>query len=75
MSAQSLFISRRERPRVNEPFSTKQTEVYGTFSGKEGGSDGKEGGSDGKEGGDMAICALGQQSISSSFPEILKTAA
>lgn len=48
----SIFISRKHRPKVN---FTLTSPVYGTFSGKEGGSDGKEGGSDGKEGGDAVL--------------------
>jgi hypothetical protein len=41
-----IFIKRELRPAV---YSSTNLDVYGTFSGKEGGSDGKEGGSDGKE--------------------------
>lgn len=49
MKQEELFISRTLRPRLYER-STISDSLYGTFSGKEGGSDGKEGGSDGKEG-------------------------
>lgn len=48
-SAQAIFIPENLRPRVHLAVVSP---VYGTFSGKEGGSDGKEGGSDGKEGAD-----------------------
>lgn len=41
-----LFIPRKQRPHL---YGTSPQRVYGTFSGKEGGSDGKEGGSDGSE--------------------------
>ena len=42
--AKRIFIKREYRPIVNNAIK-----IYGTFSGKEGGSDGKEGGSDGHE--------------------------
>jgi hypothetical protein len=42
-----LFIPSSRRPNVYPNGSASK--IYGTFSGKEGGSDGKEGGSDGNE--------------------------
>jgi hypothetical protein len=57
-----IFINEKLRPNVYE---NRPNEIYGTFSGKEGGSDGKEGGSDGKE------CSLDSGNLKTNLLNIL----
>lgn len=73
--ATSLFISPKQRPRVNAPTSVRQLQIYGTFSGKEGGSDGKEGGSDGREDMDITTYTFNSTETSVLFPDGLIDAA